>query len=441
MNFTNSGPSGTIAKVNDDIFFYEIPTPTPAAAALVAPAGTKGETTARRNNNTATKNNINALMRQDAPGYLLPEGYEPTALDICCGRGKRNWNHSGNVSFRNLIQSCSDEYMTAPTKNDKTAIVFKIVEGMRVEGCKFLKQVVTAASQPESAGRWMEIGDAQAREKVGHSLRDQVTAFNRQNKKLAGIVDQQNLIHLSSLSSSGGSGHHSHTRRPSLALSDSGNEGEQRRVTLDSTELISGFARRPSWVAGQESGSERMEQNHQYHQQQQQEPLRMDSLRSSEIMSLPQPGRPERRRSSYEYMEKFDFFLANPDMDVFLSDRSNNAFLSERSNMFLSERSNAPLVQGVGTDVMDVQVPDPISSVSPNAEDAALFRSSIQTWDPKISATSGNSSILSVRRSVMSGGTTLRRMTNSLRMSNMSMTELMADGDLTASDLAMYFDD
>ncbi len=106
----------------------------------------------------------------------LPVGYEPRSRDVCCGRGKRNWNHEGNVWFRNLIQANVDRYVQAPSKTDKTAVVISVVEQVRQEGAFFVKQ-------DDDSGRWYDIGDIQAREKVGHSLRDQVTAQKKKEKE------------------------------------------------------------------------------------------------------------------------------------------------------------------------------------------------------------------------------------------------------------------
>ena len=103
----------------------------------------------RINNTTAST----TLLRPRKPGDLLPIEYEPTNLDICSGRGKRNWTHSGNVSFRDLIQHTTPTYMAAATKNEKTAIVCNIVEEMRALGCKFLKQ-------DGETNRWYDMGDA-----------------------------------------------------------------------------------------------------------------------------------------------------------------------------------------------------------------------------------------------------------------------------------------
>ena len=104
----------------------------------------------------------------------LPKGYTPRPSDVCCGRGKKNWRHHGNATFRKLIHANVAAYMDAATKHDKTLVVKSIVDIIRSNGGRFLKQ--------GQDGGWYDIGDSQAREKVGHSLRDQVTALSKQKK-------------------------------------------------------------------------------------------------------------------------------------------------------------------------------------------------------------------------------------------------------------------
>ena len=104
----------------------------------------------------------------------LPKGYHPRSSDVCCGRGKKNWRHHGNATFRRLIHTNVSAYMEATSKHDKTLVVKSIVDIVRSNGGRFLKQA--------NDGRWHDIGDSQAREKVGHSLRDQVTALSKQKK-------------------------------------------------------------------------------------------------------------------------------------------------------------------------------------------------------------------------------------------------------------------
>jgi len=285
--------------------------------------GTTGSSHQSSNNNTTattnsrfaatarmrlTNNNKGTNKRQS-----LPAGYVPGPKDVVCGRGKRNWNHAGNVHFRNLIRTHVQTYMDAPTKNDKTLIVISIVDEIRRDGGRFLKE--------DLYGRFYDIGDAQARDKVGHSLRDQVTSTNKANKpkRLMGGIraggthkamshaarmastedelasnhsaeynttlaattfDQDPLINIDAPRvrtkrvplygrGSGGTSstrhHHKKTRRaeesmvrrPSIraSLSDSGAETEQRRSSGQASSgnfgsiLLSAFNRRPSLLA------------------------------------------------------------------------------------------------------------------------------------------------------------------------------------------------
>jgi hypothetical protein len=175
-----------------------------------------------------------SIVRQNQKRRDFPADYEPGGTDVLCGRGKSNWNHEGNVNFRDFIRQNVTRYVEAPTKNDKTAIVVQLVDEMRQRGCHFLRQ--------DSAGTWYDIGDAQARDKVGHGLRDQVTAMNRQNKFKEARAD-------ASAAAAAAAAVGQHRRVPSIALSDGGNEAEQRRESLHTSEMFRSFARRPSWVA------------------------------------------------------------------------------------------------------------------------------------------------------------------------------------------------
>jgi hypothetical protein len=194
-------------------------------------------------------------------------------------RRKKNWGHLGNVHFRNVIRINVNRYIDAPTKNDKTLVVISIVDEIRAQGGRFLKD--------DLYGRWYDIGDAQARDKVGHSLRDQVTALNRQNpNKPAGgkgrkgdfelpdaeseaadpesfddamiddIVDQvmdhkmdHSLASITYEQATVTSSLPVVLERSNSFRSDSGNEVESRRHSLFSSSLMHSFTRRPSLLA------------------------------------------------------------------------------------------------------------------------------------------------------------------------------------------------
>jgi hypothetical protein len=157
-------------------------------------------------------------LRNEKP-TLLPSGYSPTALDVCCGRGKTNWNHEGNVAFRNLIRKYVPRYMGESSRADKTLIVVTIVDEIRSCGGRFLKE--------DDEGTWYDIGDAQARDKVGHSLRDHVTNMSKQKD----------------------SNDKTEARRISSPQSDSGQQIATRRSSLSSSSIIDQFASRRSFIA------------------------------------------------------------------------------------------------------------------------------------------------------------------------------------------------
>lgn len=111
------------------------------------------------------------------PKLPLPAEFAPANSDVICGRGKQRHNHAGNKRFRATIATNAHSYMRAYSKLDKTLVVLSIVENIR-EGppvCRFVKQ-------DEATGRWHDIGDLQAREKVGHALRDAISSHKKGNR-------------------------------------------------------------------------------------------------------------------------------------------------------------------------------------------------------------------------------------------------------------------
>jgi len=309
-----------------------------------------------------------ASLRSEQPGDLLPVNYEPTELDICSGRGKRNWNHAGNVAFRNLIQSQVEPYIAAKSKNAKTAIVLKILDDLRNQGYHFLKA--------NKEGRWFDMGDAQARDKIGHGLRDQVTAINRQNK------EQQQL------------GQQQHVRRPSITLSDSGNEAVHRKSTVNTAHHFVEFARRPSWIAGESSSSSEL-------------------VESGKLSALQGLDAERERGSSWDFLDHL--------MDHY----SNSVIDMSAATTKTQEESR---IEPMDVSPSDLMKNSSILSFDPRMSEASsVFMNSAR-------ATSGGrdnsmrGSVGSGRDQTMrvSGGSTLRQMTNSLRVSDMSdMTGLL----------------
>ena len=114
------------------------------------------------------------LERKREKSNSLTLDYKPSCFDICSGRGKSYEKHEGNLWFRSLIRENAVKYENGESKSRKSKVVSSLVQQVRMAGGKFLKQ--------DSSMRWYDMGDKEAREKVGHALRDFVSRKNRSDK-------------------------------------------------------------------------------------------------------------------------------------------------------------------------------------------------------------------------------------------------------------------
>lgn len=100
---------------------------------------------------------------------------EPT--DVLCGRGKTSFNHVGNRRFRDIIANSVDKYNSAKSRLEKSMVVHSIVEQVKKVKGRFLKQ-------DRFSGRWYELDERQAKEKVGHAIRDATSSVDPKKKSL-----------------------------------------------------------------------------------------------------------------------------------------------------------------------------------------------------------------------------------------------------------------
>lgn len=126
----------------------------------------------------------------------LEDNYQPSKYDVLCGRGKGSYNRSGNKRFRELVQAHVGDYLNAKTKYDKSSVLNMIVDRVRSKGmARFVAM---------KDGAWFEISDEQAREKVGHSMREAMSMLEgaeereevqkRFDNKHEELLEQQRLI-------------------------------------------------------------------------------------------------------------------------------------------------------------------------------------------------------------------------------------------------------
>ena len=123
-------------------------------------------------------NVITAMAKSQPLG--LPEKYEVGPNDVVCGRGKGSYNRPGNKKFRAMVEEHVEEYVQARTKLDKSMVLSAIVEKVREQwNGRFIKQ---------KKGVWEEIGDEQAREKVGHAIREAIAAGEKKTASSPAIA-------------------------------------------------------------------------------------------------------------------------------------------------------------------------------------------------------------------------------------------------------------
>jgi hypothetical protein len=87
----------------------------------------------------------------------LPIDFSIDKNDVYVGRGNLYRYHPGNEKFQLLVLSNLDRYYNATNRNDKTAIIYEIVDQIRTNSPHggFVKQ-------DTRTGRWIEVGDAVA---------------------------------------------------------------------------------------------------------------------------------------------------------------------------------------------------------------------------------------------------------------------------------------
>lgn len=93
----------------------------------------------------------------------LPNDYCPNEHDVICAKGNDARNHPGSKVLREHIQSYMDDYKVIESRIDRAFIVSAIIQQIKSTGGRFIRR---------KGGGWAEIGDRNAREKIGANFRD-----------------------------------------------------------------------------------------------------------------------------------------------------------------------------------------------------------------------------------------------------------------------------
>ena len=97
---------------------------------------------------------------------ILPTYFKPGPYSVIIGRGKECRGNIGNRRLRVLASRFLEKYADAPNKATKSRIVATIVTMMR-EACP-----LGAFVRLRADGRWYEVKEAVASEKVGYTMRE-----------------------------------------------------------------------------------------------------------------------------------------------------------------------------------------------------------------------------------------------------------------------------
>ncbi|CAJ1967618.1 unnamed protein product [Cylindrotheca closterium] len=107
----------------------------------------------------------------------LPEGFVPLPYTVHIGRGRVCSEATGNRRLKVIVDSFLQDYQKAKTKIEKSVIVSKIVD-IVYDACGS-----AGAFVKYQGGKWLEVGDYAAREKVGSMLRDALSEKYRSSSK------------------------------------------------------------------------------------------------------------------------------------------------------------------------------------------------------------------------------------------------------------------
>jgi hypothetical protein len=133
-------------------------------------------------------------MAPNAENTPLSNDYRPTDFDVVCGRGKGSYNRPGNKRFRTIVREFIPDYSAAKTKFEKGIVLNAIVEKVQSQNNGSARLV------KRKNGAWYVLAEDQAREKVGHIIREALTeaagADHRVGAKKLFAAKQNDLLAL-----------------------------------------------------------------------------------------------------------------------------------------------------------------------------------------------------------------------------------------------------
>jgi hypothetical protein len=145
-----------------------------ATPSFVVSDATNARNAAAHSNELANPSAIGLMSKTNAATLLEP-CYQPGCYDVVCGRGKGSYNQPGNKHFRARVTSCVSDYQNVKARPDKSAVLGRIVDKIQSFRDPKTGEYARFVKHSKQAG-WVQIGKDEAREKVGHAMREAVMA-------------------------------------------------------------------------------------------------------------------------------------------------------------------------------------------------------------------------------------------------------------------------
>ncbi|CAB9508617.1 Nitrilase family, member 2 [Seminavis robusta] len=108
---------------------------------------------------------LNSTAATSSGKGVFSDNFVPSEFHVICGRGKKVFEHCGNVRFRNIIMGHLDSYKAAPSKAQKSAVVSTIFDKLTQGEGAFVKQDTNTEG-------WFVVSESAAREKISQCFRD-----------------------------------------------------------------------------------------------------------------------------------------------------------------------------------------------------------------------------------------------------------------------------
>ena len=122
-----------------------------------------------------------AILPPRMGSELLPPNFRPSSTHVIVGRGKEAKTHPGNIKLKSVAITYLDQYsQSKDDKETKCKIISDIIASVN-EACPggsggFIKRCT-------QTGRWYQVDNSGAREKVGCLLRDMLSDKYRSSSK------------------------------------------------------------------------------------------------------------------------------------------------------------------------------------------------------------------------------------------------------------------